>query len=238
MNLILTTANDRIDAHNDNLVRLSDRRFVHIRDIHRAKVGDELRLGEINGRMGTGIITALTQNHVDIEVTLTEEPPPPLNLKLFLALPRPKFLAKVLQTVTSLGVKELILFNSYRVDKVYWSCQQIKPEEMRQSCLLGLEQARDTVLPKIELRPLFKPFVEDEMASRIAGTEALLAHPAATTACPRGLTNPISLAIGPEGGFIDYEVRKLEEVGFQTVKLTPRILKVETAVATLIGRLT
>jgi 16S rRNA (uracil1498-N3)-methyltransferase len=235
MNLILVDENDLIGG---GPARLSDRRFTHIRDIHRAKLGDELRVGRINGQMGTGIITFLTETHVDLELTLTDEPPAPLRLKLFLALPRPKFLAKVLQTATSLGVKEIVLFNSYRVDKVYWSCQQIRPEEMRASCLLGLEQARDTVLPKIELRPLFKPFVEDEMRSRIEGTEALLAHPIADRDCPRGLTHSVSLAIGPEGGFIEYEVNMLEEAGFQTVKLSPRILKVETAVATLIGRLT
>lgn len=238
MNLILTDQIDRIDPQKESLVRLRDRRFIHIRDIHRAKLGDSLRVGQIDGKMGTGIITALSDSSVDLQLTLEEDPPPALPVKLFLALPRPKFLAKVLQTATSLGVKEIVLFNSFRVDKVYWSCQQIKPQDMRQSCLLGLEQARDTVLPTIYLRPLFKPFVEDEMKDFIAGTDALLAHPVANEECPRGVARPISLAIGPEGGFIDYEVKKLEEVGFRTVKLTPRILKVETAVATLIGRLT
>jgi 16S rRNA (uracil1498-N3)-methyltransferase len=238
MNLILFDESDTPDPERPTRVQLRDRRFLHIRDVHRAKPGDVLRVGRVDGRMGTGVITAMNDLSLDLAVDLREEPPPPLALKLFLALPRPKFLAKVLQTATSLGVKEIVLFNSYRVDKIYWSCQQIKPEEMRASCLLGLEQARDTILPKIELRPRFKPFVEDEMPSRIAGTEALLAHPVANRDCPRGLTHPLSLAIGPEGGFIDYEVKKLEEAGFETVKLSPRILKVETAVATLIGRLT
>ena len=43
--------------------------------------------------------------------------------------------------------------------------------------------------------------------------------------------------IGPEGGFIPYEVDKLETAGCQTVSLGPRILRVENAITSLIGRL-
>ena len=235
MNLILTTAEDMVGPRR---ARLTGRRFQHVNHIHRAKLGDELKVGEVDGRMGTGQIVLMEDGALELELTLTYEPPEPLPLTLFLALPRPKFLAKTLMTATSLGVKEIYLFNSYRVEKVYWSCKQIETQEMREACLLGLEQARDTKLPRIYLRPLFKPFVEDELPELIEGSEALLAHPIADKECPRGLKHRVSLAIGPEGGFIDYEVAKLEDAGFETVKLTPRILKVETAVATLIGRLT
>jgi 16S rRNA U1498 N3-methylase RsmE len=48
---------------------------------------------------------------------------------------------------------------------------------------------------------------------------------------------PLILAIGPEGGFIQYEVDKLIESGFQAVSLGRRIQKVETVLPQLIGRL-
>jgi 16S rRNA (uracil1498-N3)-methyltransferase len=48
---------------------------------------------------------------------------------------------------------------------------------------------------------------------------------------------PVTLAIGPEGGFIDQEIASLEGIGFTPVALGPRILRVETAVASVIGRL-
>ncbi len=236
MNLILVDGHDFVS---ETTVVLRDRRFNHVTQIHRAQLQDELRVGRIDGLMGTALVTRIDESEIELSVNLHREPPPPLNLTLFLALPRPKFLAKVLQTVTSLGVKEIYLINSYRVEKVYWSCQQITPEEIRRACLLGLEQAKDTKLPRVHLRPLFKPFVEDELPSLINGAEALVAHPVAEVECPRGITErPIALAIGPEGGFIDYEIEKLNRAGFRSVRLTSRILKVETAVATLIGRLT
>lgn len=236
MNLILF--NDA-DLTAPNLLRFheSDRRYQHIRQILRAKPGDSLRVGLIEGKMGVGQITALTETDLEITFALTDPPPPPLPLTLFLALPRPKFLAKVLQMATSLGVKRIYLLNSYRVEKVYWSCAQIEPDAIRAACQLGLEQARDTVFPSIATRPLFKPFVEDELPALVQDTEALVAHPPAMDPCPRARTEHVSLAIGPEGGFIDYEIKKLEEAGFKSVSLSPRILKVETAIANLLGRL-
>lgn len=238
MNLILIEKSDFVAP---DRVRLRPHQVKHVRETLCAQSGDSLRIGLINGLMGSGTISKFESDLIEVDVELSENPPPPLHLTLYLALPRPKFLAKILQTTTSMGVKHIYLFNSYKVEKVYWHCEQITPLAMRESCLLGLEQARDTVLPEIHQRRLFKPFVEDELPSLVQGTRALIAHPTATLACPYGIAKPdshVSLAIGPEGGFIDYEVEKLNSAGFETVHLSERILKVETAVTALISRLT
>ena len=234
MNLILA---EDIDFTSENEISLEGRRLRHIREVHRAEVGAQLRVGRVGGLMGLGEIVQMDENHCRLRVELREPPPLPLELTLYLALPRPKFLSRVLQTVSSLGVKNIHLMNSARVEKVYWSCDQLTDASVRESLLLGLEQARDTVLPHVHLHTLFKPFVEDELSECIRGTRAIVAHPNSKTPCPRGAVEHISLAVGPEGGFVPYEIEKLVSVGFEPVEIGERILKVETAVTALIARL-
>ena len=45
------------------------------------------------------------------------------------------------------------------------------------------------------------------------------------------------LAVGPEGGWTDAEVALLEEKGFARMSLGPRILRTDTALIVLLGRL-
>jgi 16S rRNA (uracil1498-N3)-methyltransferase len=228
MNLILLFDSDFLDSEH---VRLTGRRLAHVTAVHRAAVGDSLVVGVAGGRAGTGVVTSL--DPLELRVTLDRDPPPPLPLTLILALPRPKVLNRVIAGATSLGVKHIHLINSWRVEKSYWKSPRLSPENLLLQSLLGLEQARDTVLPTIELHRLFRPFVESFAPEGLA----LVAHPLAARECPRDVATEVTLAIGPEGGFIAQEVESLERAGFTPVSLGPRILRVETAVAALVSRL-
>ncbi|MBE9505063.1 MAG: 16S rRNA (uracil(1498)-N(3))-methyltransferase [Proteobacteria bacterium] len=235
MNLILLFDDDFIKAGNS--VRLKDHRLRHVIDVHQASEGDELTVGLLNGKMGVGHLTFLSPEAMEMDVTLNVEPPPSLPLTLIMALPRPKVLKRVLRTISAMGVKRLFLINSWRVEKSYWQSPALEEEKIREQLVLGLEQAKDTVLPEVMLRRLFKAFVEDELPGLIKDSMSLVAHPIADALCPRDVRQPVTLAIGPEGGFIPYEIEKLEACGFKTVNLGERILTVETAVPVLLARL-
>jgi len=172
-----------------------------------------------------------------MRVTLDRNPPPPLPLTLVLALPRPKVLNRVIASATSLGVKRIFLINAWRVEKSYWKSPRLSGENLLQQRILGLEQARDTILPAIELRRFFRPFVEDELPAIIGDSLALVAHPRAAIECPRDVACEVTLAIGPEGGFIEEEIASLARIGFTPVSLGPRVLRVETAVVWSAARL-
>lgn len=234
MNLILLFDEDFIS---DTRVQLTGRRLQHVLKVHRAKGGDKLRLGKLNGLLGEGEVISLSSEQLELEFQFYQQPPGPLPVTLLLALPRPKMLKRVLQSVSSLGVKRIYLINSYRVEKSFWGSPLLQPEKLREQLLLGLEQARDTLLPEVQLRPRFKPFVEDELPELVRGTRALVAHPVADTIFPGAVSGPSTLAIGPEGGFIPYEIEKLQQCGFTPVSLGKRILRVETAVPVLLSRL-
>jgi RsmE family RNA methyltransferase len=134
-------------------------------------------------------------------------------------------------------VKRLVLLNAFRVEKSYWGSPALEPDLMREQMAIGLEQARDTLFPDVELKPLFKPFVEDELPGLAQGTLCLVAHPGASEPCPRNPGRGVTLAIGPEGGFTSYEIEMLVKAGFAPVHCGDRILSVETAVPVLLSRL-
>ena len=235
MNLILLRPGDGVDG--TGRVRLRGRRLRHVLEVHRAAVGDELRVGLLGGGIGSGRVLRLTGDVLELEVRLDGAPPQPLPLTLILALPRPKVLRRVLRTASAMGVKRIVLLNSRRVEKSYWQSPFLGTEAMNEQLILGLEQARDTLLPEVLARPLFKPFVEDELPGLVRNTLPLVAHPGAAAPCPRDTGRQVTLAIGPEGGFIPYEVEKLAGCGFTPVHFGDRILSVETAVPALLARL-
>lgn len=234
MNLLLLEEADFIAA--DRVV-LHDRRLTHMQEVHRVAVGDSLRVGRIDGLMGNAQVLRLEAGEAELQVTLEQAPPAKLPLTLVLALPRPKMLRRVFQTVATMGVPRLVLVNSYRVEKSFWQTPFLEPEAIREQLILGLEQARDTVLPEVLIEKRFKPFVEDRLPALCADTLGLVGHPGQYPPCPRDVDRPVTLAIGPGGGWIPYEIDLLGKAGLQPVQLGERILRVETAVTALLARL-
>lgn len=234
MNLLLISPDAMLD---DQRARIRGRQVEHIHQTLKLKQGDSLTVGLENAERGRANLTKLSATEAELAIEWLEPAPKALPLTLFLALPRPKMLKRIIQTATTMGVKELYFINAWKVEKSYWQSPWLSPEKLRENCIIGLEQAKDTMLPNIHLRKRFKPFVEDELPALIANSRALVAHPGVATACPIDVSEKVSLAIGPEGGFTPYEVEKLNEVGFESVHLGERILRVETAVPVLLSRL-
>jgi len=234
VNLLLLEEADFIST--DRVV-LRDRRLKHMQEVHRSEVGDSLRVGRVGGLLGSAELLRLESREAELSVVFDREPPAKLPLTLVLALPRPKMLRRVFQTVATMGVPKVILVNSYRVEKSFWQTPFLEPAAVREQLILGLEQARDSVLPEIVIEKRFKPFVEDRLPAIVDGTLGLVGHPGDFPACPRAVEQPVTLAIGPEGGWIPYEVDLLRASGLNPVQLGERILRVETAVTALLARL-
>jgi len=239
MNLILLFDSDFIAS---NRVRLTGRRFSHIQEVLKAKEGQQLTVGKINGLMGQGTLVSQTKSAVELEVKLDQKPPQALPLTLVLALPRPPMLKRILFSAAMLGVKKIIILNFNRVEKSLWNSSSLKKEAIEEQLILGLEQAKDTLIPEVLLKKGFKPFVQDELPGLINGKSALVAHPDQNRGQPpifkqnRGQP-PILLVIGPEGGIIDYEIEALKAAGCQTLDLGPRILRTEYVLPYVIGKL-
>ncbi|MFA7230089.1 MAG: 16S rRNA (uracil(1498)-N(3))-methyltransferase [Victivallaceae bacterium] len=234
MNLIILQPEDFVSPDE---AELSGRRFEHIRNILKADTGKICRVGMLGGQLGEGRVIAVKQDSLRLNVTLNQNPPSAVPLTLIFALPRPKTLKKVLHAALSMGVKKIFIIEAWKVDKSYWTTPLLTESGLMEQIIPALEQARDTLLPDIQIRRRFKPFAEDELRGIIGDSLALAAHPGSTKICPAQLQTSVTLCIGPEGGFTDYEIDLLVANGCQSVNIGSRILRTEVAVPALIGRL-
>lgn len=217
--------------------RIEGRRRRHADEILKASPGDTLRVGLIGGRLGRGEILELDRESLELRVHLDRDPPPKLRLTLVLALPRPPVFRRLLSTIASLGVARLLVVGTARTEKSFWQSHVVEEDAIRERFLLGLEQARDTVLPALEVHRSFRELVGSVLPGLLESSLGLLAHPEAGRACPHAVEQPVTLFVGPEGGFIAREVETLESIGFEPVALGERILRVEPVIPLLIGRL-
>ena len=229
MNLLLLRDEDFLA---DGTARLSGRRLLHAREVLGAAEGDVLRVGRLGGKVGTAVVLHLDAAALVLRCDLTEPPPARAGVDLLLAIPRPKALRRILPAAAALGVDRIVLVNAARVEKSYFDSKV--HQQVEDLLVLGLEQARDTRLPEVLVRERFRPFVEDELEAAFAGAARLLAHPGAEKAAPR-TEGRVVLAIGPEGGWVEFEVALLEAHGFVPFTLGPRPLRVEVALPYALG---
>lgn len=238
MNLILLHPQELSEQR----VSLSGRRAEHIRKVLRSTIGDSIRVGVLGGLLGTGCIQEMTGDSIVLQVQLTSEPPPCPLTDLILAVPRPIMLKRVLAQAASLGVNRIFLLNANRVEKSFFSSTLIQNKAFAEPLLLGLEQAIDTRMPEVSVQPRFRPFVEDLLPELLNDCPIrLLAHPEGGQSMAQAgkglLSQRAVLAIGPEGGWVDFEVQRFREQGFAPFSLGPRILRVDTAVPALLAQL-
>ncbi len=244
MNLLLFEANE-IKA--DSTVCLQDRRSEHIIRTLGCKTGDSIRAGMINGPEGTGEILAIRGKGQNAEVILCfsaqgESEPEQPAIDLILGMVRPIMLKRILAQVTSLGVGRIFLINGNRVEKSFFGAGLLKDEKYRTYLIEGLEQTKDTYLPQVSIHKRFKPFIEDFIPT-VAGDYArmLVAHPDCRADLKEKVGNGIKgrslLAVGPEGGWVDFEIEKFSKHSFVPVSLGSRILRTDTAVVALLAQL-
>ena len=233
MNLLLL---DPAQIDPDGRAQVAGPALVHVREVLGKDLGATLRVGVLGGRRGHAAVVASTREALELMCTFDEDSPPKRPVELVLALPRPPVLRRLLAHVTAMGVQRIVLCHSARVEKSYWGSPALRPAEIDAHIRLGLEQACDTIPPRVEIRMKLRPFVEDELASRL-DARRFVADPTGGSACPCDVEGPLVIAVGPEGGWVPFELGLWAEAGFECVHLGPRILRVETALIAVLARL-
>jgi len=236
VNLILLTEADRVDGAR---FRVTGPRARHVAEVLRAEPGRTLRVGLLEGPLGLGTVTATSPDAAELACVFDAAPPPRPRTDLVLAIPRAKSLRKLLPEVTALGIDRLVLFRSWRVAKPYLTQGILDPAEHRPLLHEGLMQAKCTREPVVTVEALFKPFVEDRLPAFAAGAVRLVAHPGGATSLASvriAADDRVVLVVGPEGGFVPYEVEAFQAAGFTAVSMGDRTLRVETACVALLAQ--
>ena len=144
--------------------------------------------------------------------------------------------------IAALGVGRIILTNAERVERNYFDTHVLTPECYRPLLVEGLQQARDTRLPRVSIHRQFKVLVEDELDGlfprglRLVATPADEAVPLVTAAAARERAGQrVLLAVGPEGGWNAFEQRSARRARLPAVGMGPRTLRTDTACIALLA---
>ena len=237
MNIIILSNSDKLS---ETCYSIAEDRFLHLKKILKAKVNDVIEVGILNGPTGTARIKELTDNSAILEIVEYHSIKEKLfQIDLICALPRPQTLKKVLGTCASMGVEHLYLIRSEKVEKSYFHSPLLEENKYTSYLIEGLSQGKRTILPKISIHSRFKKFFGEEFVTS-EGQVNLLAHPKAESYLSKvPITNfrKIAIAIGPEGGWNDFEINFMKEKGFVYYKLSESILRVENAVTAALAQI-
>ena len=228
--------------------RLTPEQTKHVLLVLKKKDGEALKVGVVGlGTMSAvlnvidGVVSVRLPNHW--RESIQECNPPKVHL--ILALPRPKALLRIIENAVSLGIERLDLINSWRVEKAYFQSPKLAKPELNKAVTLGLEQSKQVHPPTIGIHRGFRQYLEDRypIISRelsMRKEHRFLMHPMGSsfkTIDKLPSSSSVSIAIGPEGGFIESEVKSFEATHFHAMKLFEPIVKTEVAVTAALSQL-
>ncbi len=239
MNLIMIQSSE-LDAGNRAV--LSGARARHIRQVLKANAGQPLRIGLLNGPLGTGTVASEAGGEIVLSCKFEEGLPPPPKIDLILSMPRPKVMKRLWAQLAAIGVGRIVVLRSEKVERYYFDSHVLEPGFYNGLLIEGLQQARCTHLPEVLVRPLFKPFIEDQLPGMFSSHWKLLADPSGETTLGeifQPLEKPARavLAVGAEGGWTPYEIDRFKEAGFGVFRMGRRILRTDTATIGLLSML-
>jgi len=235
VNCVILQSSDRLT---DTSAVVRGVRARHVVEVLKKGPGDAVLAGVLDGPLGVVRILSVAPDEVVIEWPQGDVPPvPPVDL--ILAMPRPKVMKRLWLPIASLGVRTVSIIGAEKVEPFYFASHATDPEIYRPRLIEGLEQARDTRMPMVQIIDSFARFSLEALPGFTNAGQKLLAEPGAPHTI-REIIEPtppatVVLAVGPEGGWSSHERDTFRAHGFHEVSLGPRALRTDTAVISLLA---
>ena len=209
----------------EDTARLEGDEARHLARVMRAKTGDTVELFDGQGTSWTATVKAIQRNHVSLRLdqkqseTISNKP----IITLAVALPKGDRQKWLIEKITELGTDSLVPLTTTRsVAEPTAAAISRLQRGVIESCK---QSGRNRLLEITQPQSLHNLLTTSSASLRIL-------------ACPDGtpmqsiLLKPIDnilIAIGPEGGFTDDEIRTANASGFAQMSLCQNILRIETA---------
>jgi 16S rRNA (uracil1498-N3)-methyltransferase len=240
-NRTLATISDRyfVDSPitSDSVV-LSGPEAHHLARVMRVREGERVTLFDSSGWEFVASVQRIGRQDIELAIISRQEVDRelPVAIHLGAALPKGDRQAWLVEKAVELGVASLTPLKTERgvaqpVEKAI--------SRLQRSVIEASKQCGRNRLMQITQPQSLDEFVHSTTAVDTKGGTSLrwLAHPGGQSIAdalsplrePKRQVSVARLAIGPEGGFSEAEVRSALSAGWQAIDLGPRILRVETA---------
>lgn len=199
----------------------------HLSRVLRARVGQEFDIAS-EGVIRRGRIIDVNDDMVQFELGNELPAAASANLLLLLAIFKFDRLEWAIEKCTELGVRGVVPLLARRTDAHLAAAAVKRVERWRRIAREAAEQSRRSSPPDISDPLKLKDALAVASGVRIvlseSETEVLLRDMLASES-----TDGVSLAIGPEGGWTEDELKLFKGSGWTSVSLGPTILRAETA---------
>ena len=219
--------------HVNDILCLEGDRAHYLRSVLRCRPGDTIQLFNGTGGAYEGTVQSIERHtvHVHLRTHLDENRESALQVKLGLAVSKRSAMDFTLQKCTELGVSEItpiITRFSDVAGKTAGTRHEHWLEVLRSAC----EQCERNRPPV-----LHEAMDLGDWVGNVEAVSKIVAHPGEHRRMQDlgGVTSPVALLVGPEGGLADAELATARSSGFEVVCLGPRILRVETAAVGLMA---
>jgi 16S rRNA (uracil1498-N3)-methyltransferase len=200
----------------------------HLSRVLRARVGQEFDIVTGN-KVCRGRITAIAPDRVELELGSEIPTPAPIQVTLVLSIFKFDRMEWAIEKCTELGVARIIPMIARRSEAHLAAAAAKRVERWQRIALQATEQSRRMSSPEIS------PPLKIKDAAALPGSLRIVLSETETEVTLKDVLQShrsdgaVILALGPEGGWTDEELKLFQEAGWISATLGDTILRAETA---------
>jgi RsmE family RNA methyltransferase len=206
----------------------------HIHQTLKLQIGDIVKCTILNVGIFEAKVCELTNDYCQLSLGSPLDSLDPW-FNLIVGVSRPQTTKKILEHATTFGAGKIHFFKASLSEKSYLDAKVFKDNSFIEHTTAGLSQSATYYkLPEIKVDK-YNPASQYNSESNkfildLKADKSFLDHEI-------DFTKPMTLAVGPERGFIAEDITRFQEAGFISVKISSSVLRVEHAIYSAVSQL-